>query len=118
MSNSNGKERRRQLRVQVSLPVSVLVETRPTESVGTVFNLSESGAFVRTARQVERGSAISLRFEDGVIDPPQVQGRVVRVDDMAGIGIEVEGNHEGLRSVVRKLLATARELHARLDEPE
>ena len=118
MSKPLGKERRRQPRIQVSLPVSVLVDSRPTESVGTVFNLSESGAFLRTARAVERGSPIAVRFEDGVVDPPELRGRVARVDGMQGVGVEFEADHEGLRTLVRKLLATARDLHARFEDPE
>jgi len=110
------KERRRARRVDVCLPVSVRTPGAPDESVGTVFNLSQSGAFLRTARPVEPGGAISIRFDEGASRRVRHPARVARTDGLHGVGVQFDETGDDLRAFVRKLLGAVREVHRGADD--
>ena len=111
MSKPPGKERRRRRRVQVALPVSVVVDDSDQETPATVENLSESGVLLKTAAAVEKGRNVRVVFEEGIRARAECTGRVARLDGERGIGVEFNDTAEPLRGFVRRLLVTCRDLH-------
>jgi hypothetical protein len=81
-----------------------------------VFNLSEGGAFLRTAQPVEQGASIRVAFADGAPQPAELRGRVARVEDSHGVGVEFSDIDTDLRNFVRRLMGACRDIQDKVGE--
>lgn len=103
------RERRRNFRVPVQLPVTLSWQDVP-EVEGIMLDLSEDGMDVLSAQPLQRGQAVNVHFSLPDLSQVTVMGAVAWANDNGQAGVEFIGFPGGQKRVVQEwLLANAPE---------
>jgi hypothetical protein len=103
---SEPSERRRDLRVLADLDVEIYLEGHPVAAaVGRARDMSRSGIYVRTDRDVLAGTRCRVRIRrpaPPIITPMSLWGQVTRTDP-EGLGVAFDGSDCELAAFVISL---------------
>ena len=106
MMTSESSERRRDLRVHADLEVEIYVEGGAVAAaVGRARDMSRSGIYVRTDRDVLAGTRCRVRIRrpaPPIITPMSLWGEVMR-SDSEGLGVAFDGSDCELAAFVISL---------------
>jgi DNA-binding response OmpR family regulator len=111
------RERRRNYRVPVQLPVTLSWQDVP-EVEGIMLDLSEDGMDVLSAQPLQRGQSVTIHFSLPDLNQLTAVGEVAWANDNGQSGVEFVGFSEGQQRVVQEwLLANAPEAPPADPEP-
>lgn len=94
MTDSDGSDRRKGVRVRFDTGVSLTIESgnQVITATGDIRDISLNGLFVRTSEKMESGTGCDVRIELTGTEVPiilEIKGKVVRMED-TGVGIHFD----------------------------
>ena len=105
MTMTEPSERRRDLRVLADLDVEIYLDTGNVAAVGRARDMSRSGIYVRTDRDVQTGTRCRVRIRRQtrpIISSMSLWGEVTRTDT-EGLGVAFDGSDRELAAFVISL---------------
>lgn len=102
-------ERRRRPRASCSIAASLVTGEPPSSRRAEVVDVSETGMFLRTSKDVQEGDEIRVVFDAGRCHELAGVGHVARLQAPDGVGVEFDEVDEDLRGFVRRLLDACRD---------